>query len=98
MMLGDAGWLLPLPSGERDGVRGLGPRGPNSAYDTIGLDEIESRPVTRKLVRNHSHWGSFYAELEDGRVVGVKPFERDPEPSALIEAIPSAVYSQARVA
>ena len=40
-----------------------------------------------KLVRNHSHWGSFYAEVADGRVVGVRPFERDPEPSPLIETL-----------
>ena len=51
-----------------------------------------------KLVRNHSHWGSFIAEVDDGRVVGVRPFERDPDPSPLIEAIPAAVHSQTRVA
>ncbi len=51
-----------------------------------------------KLVRNHSHWGSFLAEVEDGRVVGVRPFERDPDPSPLIEAIPAAVHSKARIA
>ena len=27
--------------------------------------------MTKKLVRNHSHWGAFLAEVEDGRVVGV---------------------------
>ena len=47
-----------------------------------------------KLVRNHSHWGAFLAEVEDGRVVGVRPFEHDPDPSPLIEAIPTAVHSQ----
>jgi biotin/methionine sulfoxide reductase len=51
-----------------------------------------------KLVRNHSHWGAFLAEVDDGRVVGVRPFERDPEPSPLIEAVPDAVYSKTRVA
>src|ERR1700685_2473149 len=51
-----------------------------------------------KLVRNHSHWGSFFAEVENGRVVGVRPFERDPDPSPLIEAIPAAVHSQTRIA
>jgi len=51
-----------------------------------------------RLVRNHSHWGSFFAEVEDGRVVGVRPFERDPDPSPLIEAIPAAVHSKTRVA
>ena len=40
------------------------------------------------LVRNHSHWGAFLAEVEDGRIVGVRPFERDPDPSHLINAIP----------
>jgi len=51
-----------------------------------------------ELVRNHSHWGAFLAEVEDGRVVGVQPFERDPDPSHLIGAIPDAVHSQARIA
>src|ERR1700735_1374616 len=51
-----------------------------------------------KLVRNHSHWGAFLAEVADGRVVGVRPFERDPDPSPLIEAIPAAVHSKTRVA
>src|SRR5215510_5768227 len=50
-----------------------------------------------KLVPHHSHWGAFYAEVEDGRFVGVKPFERDPDPSQLIEAMPASVYSAARV-
>ena len=50
--------------------------------------------MTKKLVRNHSHWGAFLAEVEDGRVVGVRPFERDPDPSPLIEAMPDGVHSQ----
>src|ERR1700675_576037 len=51
-----------------------------------------------KLVRNHSHWGAFSAEVENGRVVGVRPFEHDPDPSELIEAIPAAIYSPTRIA
>src|SRR6266545_1360391 len=54
--------------------------------------------MTTKLVRNHSHWGAFLAEVEDGRVVGVRPFECDPDPSPLLEAIPTAVHSAMRVA
>jgi biotin/methionine sulfoxide reductase len=50
-----------------------------------------------KLVRNHSHWGAFFAEVEDGRVVGVRPFERDPDPSHLIHAIPDGVHSKTRI-
>jgi len=54
--------------------------------------------MVQKLVRNHSHWGAFLAEVEGGRVVGVRPFERDPDPSPLIDAIPAAVHSATRVA
>jgi len=54
--------------------------------------------MTKTLVRNHSHWGSFLAEVEDGRVVGVRPFERDPDPSPIIEALPDAVHSKTRIA
>jgi biotin/methionine sulfoxide reductase len=53
--------------------------------------------MTKKLVRNHSHWGAFLAEVEDGRVVGVQPFERDPDPSPIIEAVPDAVHSKTRI-
>jgi biotin/methionine sulfoxide reductase len=54
--------------------------------------------MTVRLVRNHSHWGAFFAEVEDGRIVGVRPFEHDPDPSPLIQAIPDAVYSPSRIA
>jgi biotin/methionine sulfoxide reductase len=50
------------------------------------------------LVRNHSHWGAFSAEVEDGRIVGVRPFEKDPDPSHLINAIPDSVHSKSRIA
>ena len=54
--------------------------------------------MTVHLVRNHSHWGAFFAEVEDGRIVGVRPFEKDPDPSHLINAIPGGVHSKSRIA
>jgi biotin/methionine sulfoxide reductase len=54
--------------------------------------------MTSKSVPHHSHWGAFLAQVEDGRFVGVKPFPRDPDPSPLIEAMPSAVYAPTRIA
>jgi biotin/methionine sulfoxide reductase len=50
-----------------------------------------------QLVQHHSHFGAFQAEVDDGRMVGVRPFARDPDPSPLIEAFPEAVYSKTRV-
>ncbi len=44
--------------------------------------------MNRKLVPHHSHWGAFNAVVEAGMVVGAVPFEFDPDPSPLIEAIP----------
>jgi len=53
--------------------------------------------MTVQLVRNHAHWGAFLAEVRDGRVVGVRPFEHDPDPSPLLNAIPAAVHSATRI-
>jgi biotin/methionine sulfoxide reductase len=54
--------------------------------------------VARKPVYNHSHWGAFIAEVENERIVGVRPFERDADPSPLLDNIPASVHSSARVA
>ncbi len=54
--------------------------------------------MTRKSVYNHSHWGAFLAEVENGRILGIRPFERDADPSPLLDNIPASVHSSARVA
>ena len=46
---------------------------------------------------NSSHWGAFSAEVIAGRLTGVTGFEKDPAPSPLLDSIPGAVYSEARV-
>ena len=37
--------------------------------------------------RHSSHWGAFNALVEGGRLTKVEPFERDPHPSPIIDAI-----------
>src|SRR5690349_8155314 len=44
-----------------------------------------------------SHWGFFDAVVEDGRVVGVRPFGPDPFPGSLIEAVPDVVHAPSRI-
>ena len=44
-----------------------------------------------------SHWGTYRVLSSNGRVVGVQPFEDDPEPSSMIEAMPGAVHARCRV-
>ncbi|MBE9605943.1 molybdopterin-dependent oxidoreductase [Acetobacteraceae bacterium H6797] len=50
-----------------------------------------------KIVPHAAHWGAFDAVVEGDRLVGVRPFSRDPSPPALIRSIPSAVHSAARI-
>lgn len=55
-------------------------------------------PVPDTGRRRHSaHVGAFNALVSEGRLVGVEPFERDGHPTALIDAIPSAIYSPTRI-
>lgn len=53
----------------------------------------------KSTVLNASHWGVFYAQVEEGRVVETRPFlERMPDAAAeMIRAIPSWLYSENRV-
>src|ERR1700686_2382070 len=75
------------------------PRGPPlripAQYDNVRRNR---KPPMTKLVRNHSHYGAYIAEVEDGRVVGVRPFEHDPNPSPIIEGVPETVHSRTRIA
>ncbi len=50
------------------------------------------------IVRHSAHWGAFTAEVRDGRVIGVKPFEADPNPTPILQAMPEALYHDCRVA
>jgi biotin/methionine sulfoxide reductase len=54
--------------------------------------------MTNDLRRHSSHWGAFTAEIDEGRIVGVRPFEKDPDPSPLINSMPDAVYDESRIA
>ncbi len=53
----------------------------------------------RQRVRVHtgSHWGVYDAEVHDGHLVAVRPFDQDPHPTPLIEAMTSAVYHESRI-
>ena len=33
------------------------------------------------------HWGSYYAEVEDGKIVGMKPYGQDRDPSNIAKGI-----------
>src|SRR5258705_4124885 len=50
-----------------------------------------------RLVRTASHWGAFWVKVRDGRAVGVKPFEKDENPSPLARSLVETVYDKSRI-
>ncbi len=44
-----------------------------------------------------AHWGFFDAVVEDGRLVEVRPFARDPFPGSLIRSMPEVVHAPSRI-
>src|SRR5262245_18374903 len=51
----------------------------------------------KTLVHTGSHWGTYDVEVENDRVVGVRAFHRDPQPSRMIHTMPSAVHAACRI-
>jgi len=44
-----------------------------------------------------SHWGAYRVAASNGRVTGITPFEYDPEPSPMIQAMPDIVHADCRI-
>jgi biotin/methionine sulfoxide reductase len=61
-----------------------------------GPDSMDRSKTTRGALHG-SHWGAFYPLLRDGRVVGIEPFERDGDPSAILDSIPGGLEHATRI-
>ncbi len=61
------------------------------------VNETTATPASNTILRSLSHWGAFRADIADGRLVGVAPFEHDPHPSDLITVWPEMLTSPLRV-
>ena len=55
---------------------------------------IEAEP---RLTPTSTHWGTYYAEVENGRLKAVHDYERDPSPAIIGPGIVDAVVDQVRV-
>lgn len=49
------------------------------------------------VVLNSSHWGVFEPVVADGRLLDVRPFSQDPDPSPFLHSLPDAVHHRCRV-
>jgi biotin/methionine sulfoxide reductase len=54
------------------------------------MDQEETRVTT-------SHWGAFGVTTRAKRIIGVRPFPADPQPSEISLNVPSAVHHRARI-
>ncbi|ARP80701.1 aspartyl/glutamyl-tRNA(Asn/Gln) amidotransferase subunit C [Bordetella genomosp. 8] len=59
---------------------------------------MTSIPSHERRYPQLAHWGAFNAVVRDGRLVACEPFEQDPAPSRMLEAIAPMVYSPRRIA
>ncbi|MFV0297667.1 MAG: molybdopterin-dependent oxidoreductase, partial [Hyphomicrobiaceae bacterium] len=44
-----------------------------------------------------AHWGPFHVLVDDGRIVGVEPWQGDPAPSHMLAAIPDLMDERVRI-
>ena len=48
-------------------------------------------------IQHCCHWGPFWALVEDGRIVGIEPWEGDPAPSHMLAAVPDMLDPAVRI-
>jgi hypothetical protein len=44
-----------------------------------------------------AHWGSYYAEVDDNKLVGMRPYEKDKDPSLIANGIIDAIDDDLRI-
>ena len=56
------------------------------------LDTDKNRPIATT-----AHWGTYYAEVENGRLTGLRDYEKDSSPSIIGQGILEALDDKVRV-
>jgi trimethylamine-N-oxide reductase (cytochrome c) len=54
-------------------------------------------PPAGSEILTGSHWGAFRMKVDDGRIVGIRPWEKDPHPTQVLEGVLDSVYSPTRI-
>ncbi len=61
---------------------------------TVSATELFS-PIQR--IPHASHFGAFYADVQDGKIVGIVPHESDKHPGSFTQALVDRNYSNSRI-
>ena len=56
------------------------------------LDTDKNRPIATT-----AHWGTYYAEVENGKLTDLRDYEKDPSPSIIGQGILEALDDKVRV-
>ncbi|MDF1792737.1 MAG: molybdopterin guanine dinucleotide-containing S/N-oxide reductase [Thalassobaculaceae bacterium] len=56
-----------------------------------------STAIKRTLIPTATHWGTYFAEVEDGRLITVHDYDKDPAPAIIGPGIVDAVTHETRV-
>ena len=49
--------------------------------------------MNKQVFRTATHWGTYDAKVENGRITALRPFGGDPDPSPIGQSMPAAVHS-----
>jgi biotin/methionine sulfoxide reductase len=44
-----------------------------------------------------SHWGSYYAEIDDNKLIGMRPYQKDKDPSMIANGMIDAIDDDLRI-
>ena len=88
-------WTVPV--GRRTVLKGIGATALLGGLRPVLANAPHGLTTDRAVRLSASHWGAFHAHVESGRVTYVVPFEGDPFPSPLIQALTDRLYADSRV-
>ena len=58
---------------------------------------ISERDQTKRRTPMSQHWGTYWVEVEDGKLKGIEPYEKDPSPPIISPGIVEAIDDPVRI-
>lgn len=68
-----------------------------AALPLLSLSAKAASSDGEKEILTGSHWGAFYAKVQDGRITGIRPREKEPRPLPMLSGVADVVSSPTRI-
>ena len=59
-------------------------------FEEVGMPSKTKKPTS-------FHWGSYYAEIENEKIIGMRPYENDKDPSKIANGIINSIDDELRI-